>query len=89
MFFLSPEIDCFFSEIGDNLMPALGRKQNTCFFNARPKSNARAHLKQRKKHSGLSWEILVALTWGNENNWPRVFLAVSPPPRKTLAVFIK
>ena len=28
-----------------------GRKKNTCFFfgNARPTSNARAHLKQRKK----------------------------------------
>ena len=26
-----------------------------CFFgNAQPKSNARAHLKQRKKHSGLN-----------------------------------
>ena len=34
-------------------MRALGRK-NTCFFgNVRPKSNARAHLKQREKHSGL------------------------------------
>ena len=31
-----------------------GQKENTCFFsNARPKSNARAHLKQKKKHSGL------------------------------------
>ena len=32
-----------------------GQKKNTCFFfgNAWPKSNARAHLKQRKKHSGL------------------------------------
>ena len=30
-------------------------EKNTMFFlgNARPKSNARAHLKQRKKHSGL------------------------------------
>ena len=28
---LSPEIDRFFSEIGNNLMHALGRK-NTCFF---------------------------------------------------------
>ena len=35
-------------------MRALGRKK-TCFFNnARPKSNARVHLKQRKKHSGLT-----------------------------------
>ena len=48
MFFLSPEIMCF-SEIGNNLMRA-GRKKNTRFFgNARPKSNAHAHLKQYKK----------------------------------------
>ena len=43
------------SEIGNTPMRALGRKKPTCFFgNARPKSNARAHLKQRKKHSGLT-----------------------------------
>ena len=32
-----------------------GQKKNTCFLggNALPKSNARAHLKQREKHSGL------------------------------------
>ena len=55
MFFLSPEINCFFSEIGNNPMRALGRK-NTCFFgNELPKYNARAHLKQIKKnHSGLT-----------------------------------
>ena len=54
IFFLSTKIKCFFSKIGNNSMRALGRKK-TCFFfgNARPKSNARAHLKQRKKHSGL------------------------------------
>ena len=28
-------------------------KTHVFFGNARPKSNARAHLKQRKKHSGL------------------------------------
>ena len=34
-------------------MRALGRKKTHVFLgNARPKSNARAHLKQRKKHSG-------------------------------------
>ena len=54
MFFLSPEIYSFFSESGNNLMRALGRKKHIFFFdNARPKSNARAHLKQRKKLSGL------------------------------------
>ena len=32
-------------------MRALGRKKKHVFFgNARPKSNARAHVKQRKKH---------------------------------------
>ena len=52
MFFYLPKLTIFL-EIGNSLMRALGRK-NTCFFgNARPKSNARAHLKQRKKHSGL------------------------------------
>ena len=45
----------FFSKIGNYSMCALGKK-NPCFFfgNARPKSNARAHLKQKKKHSGLN-----------------------------------
>ena len=72
MFFLSPEIDWFFSEIGNNLMRALGRKKTHVFFgNARPKSNARAYLKQRKKHSGLkarwvthySADILLYKPW--------------------------
>ena len=41
--FLSSEINRY-----NNIMCELGRK-NTCFFgNAQPKSNARAHLKQRK-----------------------------------------
>ena len=31
-----------------------GQKNNMCFSKARPKSNARAPLKQRKKHSGLT-----------------------------------
>ena len=43
--FLSPEIDCFFSAIGNNLMRVLGRKKTHVFGNARSKSNARAHLK--------------------------------------------
>ena len=52
--FLSTKIDVFFSKIGNNSMRALGRKKAHGFFGkARPKSNARAHLKQRKKHSGL------------------------------------
>ena len=51
--FLSPEIDSFFPEIGNKLMRALGRKKHMFFFgNARPKSNARAHLKQRKWPKG-------------------------------------
>ena len=37
----------------------LGRKNTMFFFgNARPKFNARAHLKQRKKHSGPIMLIL-------------------------------
>ena len=54
MFFYLPKLTGFFSEIGKNLMRALGRKKHVFFGNARPKSNARAHLKQRKKHSGLN-----------------------------------
>ena len=44
MFFLSPEID-------KKSNARAGQKKNTMFFfgNARRKSNARAHLKQRKK----------------------------------------
>ena len=49
MFFLSTKIKCFFSKIGKNLMRALGRKKTRFFGNARPKSNVRAHVKQRKK----------------------------------------
>ena len=59
MFFYLPKLTVFFPEIGNNIMRALGRKK-TIFVsgNARPKSNARAHLKQRKKHSGLiKWNI--------------------------------
>ena len=48
--FLSPEIESFFLEIDNNLMRALGRKNICLFGNARPNSNARAHLKQRKKN---------------------------------------
>ena len=53
MFFLSPEINFFSLEIGNNPMRALGRKKHMFFYNALSKSNARAHLNQRKKHSGL------------------------------------
>ena len=47
MFFLSTEIKCFFTKSSNNSMRALGRK--TRVFSG----NARADLKQRKKHSGL------------------------------------
>ena len=48
--FLSGEIDWFFRK---------SAKKNTMFFsgNARPKSNVRTHLKQRKKHSGLTFYL--------------------------------
>ena len=43
-------------------MRALGRKKHMFFLfgNARPKSNACAHLKQRKKHSGLMIDLQKA-----------------------------
>ena len=67
MFFLFPEMKLFFSECFCYLPKLTGffrksakiqcarwAEKNTCFFgNARPKSNARAHIKQREKHSGL------------------------------------
>ena len=53
MFFYLPKLTGFFSKIGNNLR-ALGRKKHMVFGNTRPKCNARAHLKPRKKHSGLS-----------------------------------
>ena len=61
--FLSPEIDCFFPKIGNNLMRALGRKKHMVFFgNARSKSNARAHLKQKKNIVALEWwEVLQSM----------------------------
>ena len=50
MFFLSMKIEWFFSKIGKNSMVRWAEKKHMFFFgNARPKSNARAHLKQRKK----------------------------------------
>ena len=58
-----------FSKIGNNSMRALGRKKHMFFGNARPKSNARNHLKQRKKHSGLRGRIYIfvsgAVIYGN------------------------
>ena len=57
MFFLSPEINCFFRKWAA-IQCARWAEKNTCFFgNALPKSNAHAHLKQRKKHSGLGIEM--------------------------------
>ena len=53
MFFYLPNL-LLFSEIGNNLLRALGRKKPVFFGKAQPKSNARAHLEQRKKYSGLN-----------------------------------
>ena len=56
--FYLPKLTGFFSEIGNNLMRA-GQKKTRFFLLMRgPKSNARAHLKQRKKHSGLIYQLL-------------------------------
>ena len=48
MFFLFLEIDCFGNQ--EQFNARTGQKKNTCFSfgNARRKSNARAHLKQKK-----------------------------------------
>ena len=51
--FLSPEINWFFLISNNPKMRALGKKTHMFFGNARPKSNARAHLKQRKEHIGI------------------------------------
>ena len=54
MFFLYHEINCFFRKSATNQCARWAEK-NTCFFgNALPISNARSHLKQRRKHSGLT-----------------------------------
>ena len=43
-----------FSKIGKQFNACAGQKKTHVFFgNVRPKSNAHAYLKQRKKHSGL------------------------------------
>ena len=42
MFFLTPEIDCFISEIGNNLMRAQGRKKHMFFFVMRGSNLMRA-----------------------------------------------
>ena len=53
MFFLAPEITWVFFENRQQSNARTGQKKTCLFGNARPKSNARAHLKQRKKHRGL------------------------------------
>ena len=56
--FLSPEINCFFLRNRQQSNAHSGQNKNTCFVcNAPPKSNARAQLKQRKKHSGLQEDM--------------------------------
>ena len=53
--FSSPEVSCFFRKSATIYNSHAGQKKTHVFFgNARPKSDARAHLKQRKKHSGLT-----------------------------------
>ena len=50
MFFLSPEINCFFSEISNNLMRALGRKKHMFFLVMRGLNLMRARSKTEKKN---------------------------------------
>ena len=59
MFFLSPEIDILFRNRQQSNARAGQRKTHVFFGDARPKSNARAHLKQRKKHSGLTFQMII------------------------------
>ena len=59
MFLLSTKIKWFFSKIGNISMRAWAEKNTMFFFgNARPKSNARAHLKQRKNIVALYSKII-------------------------------
>ena len=54
MFFLIPKITCFFFGNRQQSNARAGQKKHMFFWgNVLSKSNARAHLKQRKKHSGL------------------------------------
>ena len=64
MFFHLPKLNVFFSKIGKNSMRALGRRKKHMFFfcNARPKSNARAHLKQRKNIVALPGKCTAEFT---------------------------
>ena len=48
-FFLSPEINRFFRKLATIQCACLAEKTYVFSGDARPKSNARAHLKQRKK----------------------------------------
>ena len=55
MFFYLPILTGFFRKAAIIYNARDGQKTKHMFFgNARPKSNARAHLKQRKKYSGFS-----------------------------------
>ena len=65
VFFISRNLYFFFGNWQKSNARA-GQQKNTCFFvNVRPKSNARAHLKQRKNHSGLRalMSTAVVLLW--------------------------
>ena len=46
-------------------MRALYRKKHVFLGNAPPKSNARAHLKRRQKHSGAGAVQKKHVFWGN------------------------
>ena len=52
-FFYPPKLVVFFGNRQQSNARAGQKKTHVFFSNARPKSNARAHVKQRKKHSGL------------------------------------
>ena len=62
MFFYLSKLTFFFLEIGNNVMRARQKKTHVFIGNARSKSNARAHLKQRKTHSGLTSQHVPSRT---------------------------
>ena len=59
-FFYLPKLTVFFFGNRQQFNARAGQiKTHVCSGNARPKSNACAHLKQRKKHSGPILDLLI------------------------------
>ena len=70
-FFLFPEINCFFSEIGNKFNARSGQKKNTCFSfgNALPKSNVRTEKKNLVAlHCCIKFAVCV-VSHQHDNIW--------------------